>query len=325
MSDTKYTYVFGPVHSGRLGISLGLDVLGRRICSFNCPYCEVGVTDVLTVERAPYVPANVIIGELDRFVKEGPDFDVVTLGGLGEPTLNVQFGDILSQAKALVKDRKTAVLTNSAHLDDADVRRELCLADMVLPSLDSLVEDEFKRVNRPHPSCSLDSIRQGLLDFRSMYSGTMCLEILLLDGINDTTENLDRLEDFLHHLRPDRVDVVTMTRPGTSSKIKPASAESLQRFRERLCGVGTKATSTAKKRLSSLDKKTPLGQEAAQDMIISSLRRRPQTAIDLAKAMSMDVTMIEQELAILVERGRVREKRKGDCIFFILADTMIDL
>ncbi len=323
MADTLYKYIFGPVHSGRLGISLGLDVLGQRICSFNCPYCEVGVTEILTTDRAPYVASVEIIDELARFVKTGPDFDVVTLGGLGEPTLNSQCGEILLQAKNVVKHRETAVLTNSAHLDDPAVRRELCTADIVLPSLDSLVEDEFKRINHPHPLVSLDRIQSGLLAFRNMYAGKMFLEILLLEGVNDSTENLERLEAFLPQLRPDRVDVVTMSRPGTSDKAKPASAETLDRFRARLCKSVEKETQTAKRRLSSLDKKTALGQEAGQGMIVSSLLRRPQTAEDLAEALSMDVAVVTHELTILVSKGLVREKREDDRIFFLLADTTI--
>ena len=84
-----YKYVFGPVMSGRLGRSLGLDLLGGRVCSMDCVYCEVGATRDLTTERKPYVPARDILNELAAWKAEGLAVpDMVTLGGMGEPCLD---------------------------------------------------------------------------------------------------------------------------------------------------------------------------------------------------------------------------------------------
>ncbi len=89
-------HLFGPVLSSRLGRSLGLDLLGGRICSFDCVYCECGPTDLLTRKRKPYVPAADLMAELDQWLARGHTApDHVTLGGRGEPGLNTDMGEII--------------------------------------------------------------------------------------------------------------------------------------------------------------------------------------------------------------------------------------
>jgi len=232
--------IFGPVRSGRLGTSLGLDLLGAKICSFDCLYCEVGPTRALTSVRKPYVPADKILGELAYWLfNPHPEFDVITLGGMGEPTLNSDMGRIIEGVRELVPGVPVAVLTNSSLINDPQVRTELALADLVLPSMDSLVPSEFALINKPVSGLSLLDIRRGLLEFRKLFSGRLCLEVLVLTGVNDTQENLDRLSAFCTELAPDRVDVVTMTRPGAYIQAMPAPPATLERFRQALCAPGT--------------------------------------------------------------------------------------
>ena len=223
MKDTMaYKYVFGPVLSGRLGRSLGLDLLGGRICSMDCIYCEVGATRELTTERRVCVPAVAILEELAAWKAEGHATpEAVTLGGLGEPCLNAAMGDVIAGARALFPGTDIAVLTNGTLMADPAVRAELALADAVLPSLDSLVESEFRAVNRPADGITAQGVAEGLLTFRREFAGKIFLEILLVEGVNDSDENLDRLTEFCKRLRPDRVDVVTTTRPGTVKGTRP--------------------------------------------------------------------------------------------------------
>jgi wyosine [tRNA(Phe)-imidazoG37] synthetase (radical SAM superfamily) len=96
-----YRYLFGPVPSRRLGISLGIDLVPHKTCLFNCVYCECGRTTNLTCERREYVPTNEVIAELDEFLATAPDLDYVTFAGSGEPTLHSGIGEIIS----FIKDR----------------------------------------------------------------------------------------------------------------------------------------------------------------------------------------------------------------------------
>ena len=310
-------YVFGPVRSGRLGASLGLDLLGARICTFDCLYCEAGVTEALTTVRKPYVSARRILDELAAWKAAGHAMpDVVTLGGLGEPCLNSELGDIIAATKELFPDIPVAVLTNSSLLPDPDVRGALSAADMVLPSMDTLVAAEYQLLNRPHAAIGLDAIRQGLLDFRASYGGSIFLEVLVLAGVNDSAANLDLLQGFCRELRPERVDVVTMSRPGAHRGAAAVSRETLARFRDALGGREQPAVAA-----DAGDGHGPAALISRQSQelaarIAASVARRPQTEAQLAAGLGVPVEPVRQALAALVRANAVRQERAGDDFFY---------
>lgn len=305
-----YTYVFGPVMSGRLGLSLGLDLLGCRVCSMDCVYCEVGATDTLTLERKAYVPATDILAELEDWASKGFKTDYVTLGGSGEPCLNTEMREIMDGVRRILPGKKIAVLTNSTLLTDPSVREELQGADVVLPSLDSLVEEEFRRINRAHKNVSPLDIAEGMLTFRSEYTGCIYLEILLATGYNDSQENLERLKDFIDRLKPDRVDITTLSRPGTRTTAKAVDPKTLKRWQKELGGTAqtTKAAAPAR----------DLPVEKTLAMIEPSLARRPQTAVQLASALGATKASVRRALAALDEAGKLSSIGESDEEFFAL-------
>ncbi len=301
-----YKYVFGPVMSGRLGRSLGLDLLGGRVCSMDCVYCEVGATRDLTLERKPYVTAAALLEELAAWKAEGLTApDMVTLGGLGEPCLNSEMADVIAGAKALFPDTDIAVLTNASLMTDEVVRKELAQADVVLPSLDSLENDEFGKVNRPCEGMTPKAIADGLLEFKSNFKGKIFLEILLAEGINDTDGNLGKLKDFCQRLAPDRVDVVTLTRPGTVKGVRPVDGEVLNRWRMALTGGDAQSgeRQAAARQEMSMEKVTAF--------IEASLSRRPQTVQQLADALNAEPETVRIAVEALEKVGDVisREDR----------------
>jgi len=316
-----YRYIFGPVRSGRLGLSLGLDLTGDTVCTMDCVYCEVGRTTCLTSERKPYVPARDILGELAHWKEQAhrtPDY--LTLGGKGEPTLNSEMGAVIQGIRSIFPDTPVAVLTNSTLLHDPQVRRELALADAVLPSLDSLVPSELRRVNRPHPDVDLAALAQGLLDFREEFDGRLLLEVLLVAGYNDSEANLALLRDFVARLRPDRVDVVSMTRPGTLSAAHPVAAQVLARWRGVLTPLAAPGDTTTPRpggaRQFSTDAASAPGpghpprpadaDGAALERVAASIERRPQTAAQLAQALDLPSEAVRRALETLATRGRLR-------------------
>ena len=203
-----------------------------------------------------------------------------------------------------------AVLTNSSLLGDASVRRELARADVVLPSMDSLVEAEFARINRPGRDMALADIRRGLLDFRREFPGRLCLEILVLAGVNDSQANLDLLRDYCRELRPDRVDVVTMSRPGAYEEARPAPAETLERFRKVLAAPDRAGEPPEKVRhfACALDKDDSLGLQNVRELLLRSLVRRPQTAGQLALALGLARPKVESCLAGLAAEGLIESR-----------------
>jgi len=151
-----YKYLFGPVPSRRLGMSLGIDLIPKKVCSLDCVYCEVGKTTKLTNHRLEYIKYDKIVAELKQFMGNAPKIDYITFSGSGEPTLNSKIGEVLAFAKQNYPHVKTAVLTNGTLLSDKKLREELLLADVILPSLDAATPEVFQRINRPFSELSIE-------------------------------------------------------------------------------------------------------------------------------------------------------------------------
>ena len=144
-----YKYLFGPVPSRRLGMSLGVDLVPHKVCSLNCIYCECGPTTKLTLDRKEYILYDKVIKELDHYFNNNPAPDYITFSRSGEPTLNSRIGDVLQFIKQKKPDVPVAVLTNGTLFYQKKVRTELLNADLVLPSLDAATDLIFRKINRP--------------------------------------------------------------------------------------------------------------------------------------------------------------------------------
>ena len=92
-------FVYGPVPSRRLGLSLGVDLVPYKVCSYDCIYCQLGRTKQKTIDRRPYIPVGKILDQLYQKLKEGVCTDYVTLAGSGEPTLNSEIGSLIHDIK----------------------------------------------------------------------------------------------------------------------------------------------------------------------------------------------------------------------------------
>ena len=276
---------------------MGLDLLGAPICTMDCLYCEVGRTRVLTAHRKAYVPACDILAELAAYRAQGnstPEY--VTLGGMGEPTLNTDMPAIIRGVREIFPDIPVAVLTNASTLTDPAVRRELLLLDVVLPSLDSLVQEEFVTLNRPVQGLAVADVAEALVHFRKEFSGSIFLEILLVEGVNDTRENLELLTRYIPQLGPDRVDVCTMTRPGAYSRARPVGNDVLNAWRRSL---GAATVPKEHKRAAECS----LSEDELTRHIQNSVRRRPQCAADLAAALGADQSRVQCIAERLVAAG----------------------
>ncbi|MBS0009913.1 MAG: radical SAM protein, partial [Bacteroidales bacterium] len=227
-----YKYLFGPVPSRRLGISLGVDLVPAKVCSLDCVYCEVGKTTKLTTHRREYILYSRVTEELEHYFENNPDPDFITFSGSGEPTLNSRLGDVLTFIKEKRPNLPVAVLTNGTLLGDEKVRSELSGADVVLPSLDAATEETFKRINRPDPGIEIEKYINGLVQFRKDYPGKIWLEVFILPGYNDHPEELLAMKKAIQRINPDSVQINTLDRPGTEVSLIPATRAEMQRVKE---------------------------------------------------------------------------------------------
>jgi wyosine [tRNA(Phe)-imidazoG37] synthetase (radical SAM superfamily) len=277
----KYKYLFGPVASRRLGLSLGVDIVPAKICNLNCIYCECGPTDKLTNSRKEYAKATAVIAELTDFLSaSSPTLDFVTITGSGEPTLNTGLGQIISFLKTGFPKYKTALLTNGTILSVPDVRAAAERFDYVLPSLDAVSNAAFALVNRPHPDLDNSVIVRGIADFARSYRGILWLEIFIVPGVNDSKEELALIKKAALAIRPARIQINTLDRPGAVDSVKPASASQLAEVAEFLQPLPVEIISRA----FTGNTVTRRDADLRRPVVLSLLRRRPSTVEDIAIA-----------------------------------------
>jgi wyosine [tRNA(Phe)-imidazoG37] synthetase (radical SAM superfamily) len=219
-------YLFGPVLSRRLGLSMGVDLLKYKTCNLDCVYCELGRTVCLTVCRDRFVPREKVIKEIEQ--RRDEPFDYLTFAGSGEPTLSLDLGDVVCRAKKIVNS-PVAVITNSTLLSSSAVRKEVAAADVVLPSLDAASQEPFSAINRPAEGLFADKMIQGLKDFRREFSGEIWLEVMLVRGIND--HEAERIARAAEAIEPDRIQLNTVVRT-PAEPVEPLSREEMHRMLE---------------------------------------------------------------------------------------------
>ena len=219
-------YLFGPVLSRRLGLSMGVDLLKFKTCNLDCVYCELGRTACLTTCRNRFVPRKEVLKEIE--LRRDEPFDHLTFAGSGEPTLSLDLGEIVAYAKKIV-DAPIAVITNSTLLSSPAVRKEMAAADVVLPSLDAASESAFSAINRPASGLTAAEMIQGLKDFRSEFSGEIWLEVMLVQGIND--HEAEAIAQAALSTEPDRIQLNTVVRH-PAEPVEALGREEMERMLE---------------------------------------------------------------------------------------------
>lgn len=325
-------FIFGPVISRRLGRSLGIDLFANKICNLNCIYCELGVTSIPVSQRGNYSDTQAIIEEINSFCADAhrmTDVDVLTVTAKGEPTLHLGLGEILRHIKQQT-DKQVAVLTNGTTLMDDNIRQELTVADIVIPSLDSARMETFLRIDRPCPGIDLQRVIQGLTLFSHEYPGKLWLEILLAQGINDTQEDVKALVSAIKPMRLDRIQLNTVVRPPAEFFARPVTVEQLLKIADILQNnlaipVDLPFVPTAPNTQSSLpvtpETTNTLGAaENLTDQIVEMLKRRPCTAADIDQTFHLgSLDKVEQLLEPMLHAGVVRKQEHKTLCFYQLS------
>lgn len=310
----RYRHLFGPVNSRRLGFSLGVDVVPYKYCPLNCVYCEVQRTTHLTLRREEFFPPEEIIAELTDFLSSAPALDYITFSGTGEPTLYSAIGRIVSFIKASFPQYKLALLTNGVLLNDPELRKEILPCDLILPSLDACHQNVYKRINRPHQELKVANLIRGLAALRHEYDGAIWLEVFIIAGINDTEAELNCLVKAISKIKPDRVQINSLDRPGAEDWVKPAGVRVLghvQRYLQERTPFPVEIIAKVHTEAAELE----IPEDIEQGMA-ATLARRPCTAEDLAQIMGIHINEVSKILRQLHSEDKVRVKREARGVFY---------
>ena len=287
--------------------SLGIDLIPRKTCSFDCIYCQVGKTTDRIMESSSFVPVSEVIDELEDIISKTPP-DVITLAGSGEPTLNADIGDVISGIKKITSIPIT-LLTNGSLLWDVRVREKIMGVDILIPTLSTVYDDTFNKIHRPHPDLKLTDIIKGLKDTRKEFKKNIFLEVVLLSGLNDTEKEISGLSKVIKEINPDRVQLNTVVRPPSDPGAMSLSNEKLEEIKDYLGGrTEIIANVPLEKRKSIPGSKI--------EHIIEMMKRRPVTADDISKTLDIEKDEIEKLIKELRIKGQIREESHGDQLFY---------
>ena len=259
-------------------------------------YCEL--KGAKTVDKALQTPlVEDILQELKEALKKHHTIDVITLTANGEPTLYPQLEELIKGIKALNTKHKLLILSNGSTITNPTMQTILSSLDIVKLSLDCVNSVCFKKLDRAHKGIDVLEIVEGMKAFRKLYRGELVIEVLVVEGINDTQEAFLALNHVLQEIQPNRVDIGTIDRPPAYA-IKGVSVERLVELSSLIENLHV---NIAYAKQYSAQKRT-----FSEEEILELLKRRPQSFEDVK--LCFDDTSVENLQNLLAnERLHVKE------------------
>lgn len=226
---------YGPVPSRRLGRSLGINNIPPKACTYQCVYCQVGRTQDMKLERREfYRPEDVARAVWDRLAAvnlAGEQVDYLSFVPDGEPTLDANLGREIELLRS--NSVPIAAITNGSLLTLPAVHRELAPADWVSVKVDTVDEQTWHKLNRPHRKLNLPDILTGIVAFRERFTGIFVTETLIVDAVNDTPRHAEATASFLAQLAPDKAYLSVPTRPPAVPWVKQPSSDVIVAYHEK--------------------------------------------------------------------------------------------
>ncbi|MHA1211634.1 MAG: radical SAM protein [Candidatus Heimdallarchaeota archaeon] len=224
----NYRFITQESESEEYGKIAHIDFYSEKTCSFDCVYCEDGSTSHKTTGRKYLFSAALVMDELDDYIEKNSKPDYVWYSCKGEPTINLMFGKITTAIKTKYPDIKIGTWTNGTLLSREDVFKELSLCDNIIVDFDSVLDEEFRRLNRPFDSLNIEKIMSDLIRFSNYFEGKFYLHTVFMKGFNDSKENLEGIKEFLAELKLDTFQVSF----GTKNPEGPVSDEFKEQIKE---------------------------------------------------------------------------------------------
>ena len=289
-------------------MSLGVDLSpSAKQCNFDCLYCELA--PMLTVEsQSITIEVKSIIEELKKHLDE--KIDVITLTANGEPTLYPKLSELIDEIDKIKKETQTLILTNSATLVDSKVFASLLKLDQVKLSLDAVSPDIFKKIDRPHESIKIDDVVSCVREFSKVYTGKLFIEILFVYGINDTKEEIQKLNDVLLDITCERIDLGTIDRP-------PAYPVTGISYKE-LFEASQLFDSSLPIHIASRVHAEPNNAYYSDEDILNTLDKRPLTQDDILLLLDNDS---QTRLNCLIQAKEVVKKTVGNLEFLVPSEN----
>jgi len=302
--------IFGPVISRRFGNSLGIDLSpSYKQCNFDCLYCELA--PALTIEEQKQsLSVSDIIKALSKALEEHPNIDVITITANGEPTLYPQLDTLVEAIKALHVKAELLILTNSATLNNPKIYKTLLKFDQVKLSLDAISKDIFTKIDRPHKDIDIEDIILHVKKFSNDFQGKLFIEILFVAGLNDTEDEIQKLNQTLLHVKTNRIDIGTIDRP-------PAYPVEALNYKQ-LMNISLQFDSSLPINIASRKKINIVASSYTEDEILNTLDKRPLSEDD-TEILFDEITKIT--LKELLNQNKILKIDRSGVVFYILEEN----
>ncbi|MFA5336910.1 MAG: radical SAM protein [Candidatus Omnitrophota bacterium] len=304
------SYFYGPVPSRRLGFSLGVNLTPKKLCTFNCVYCQLGETTKKTIKRFFYVDPVELKKELTKIVNRNPKIDYISISGSGEPTLHKGLDKIIDTIRETTNNKyRVCVITNSSLLYKKEVRKELEKADLIIPSLDAATEESFSRIDKPHKQITLKKIVDGLINLRKEFKGKIWLEIMILGGINDSLKEAGIFKKLVAKIKPDKVQLNLPIRPSGASIALPdyERVKKIKKIIGKKCEIVSSFYKDAQNNFS----------KSVQSDIMKYLNIRPATMRDLEKSVGIEKGTLARQIKRMLDLGLIIKKIYNRKVYFV--------
>lgn len=304
VSVAKSNIIFGPINSRRFGMSLGVDLSpSAKQCNFDCLYCELA--PMITVDsQSIVISIQEVISELKKHLDD--KIDVITLTANGEPTLYPNLSELIDEIDKIKGKTETLILTNSATLVEESVFNSLLKLDQVKLSLDAISPDIFKKIDRPHESIKIDEVVSKVKEFARIYKGKLFIEILFVYGLNDTKEEIQKLNEVLLDINVQRIDLGTIDRPPAYPVVGISYKE--------LFEASQLFDKTLPIHIASRTHAEPNNAYYSDEDILNTLDKRPLTQDDINLLFDEDSV---ERLQMLVKKGHIVKKIVGNLEFLL--------
>lgn len=296
--------IFGPVYSRRFGRSLGIDLSpALKQCSFDCIYCELKAAKPVDA-MSEVVSVDKIITALKSALVKFSHIDVITITANGEPTLYPDLDYLVDEINKIKGSHKLLILTNGASVVDDRTKELLRKIDIVKFSLDCATQKCFKKIDRPLKGIEIKEVIKNMQEFRSLYTGLLIAEVLVVEGINDKEEEFEKISIALNEIKPDRVDVGTIDRP-PAYNVKSVSSERLKELADLITDLN----------VNIAYRKDYIGDKIdfTEDEILNLLSKRPQSQHDVTSCFGEKSQKILEKL---IEKQIVREEKIAEITFY---------
>ncbi|NEW61281.1 radical SAM protein [Sulfurovum sp. bin170] len=299
--------IFGPINSRRFGKSLGIDLSPtKKQCNFDCLYCELDPAKTVA-EYDEVVSVEDVMNALNVVLVEHQDIDALTITANGEPTLYPYLSELMDEINQIKGSIQTLILSNSAKIAEVKVQEALMKFDTVKLSLDCATSRCLKRLDRSHEGITVESIKEGMLEFRAKFSNPLIIEILMVKGINDSVKEIEALNEYLLQLNPTRIDLGTIDRP-PAYKVEALSYEELRE-------ATLLFDSSLPIYIATRKKVTGKPSAYSKYEILETIKKRPLTQDDIAVLFDDDS---KQRLKDMLNKNQLHLENSSGYGFFVI-------